>query len=153
MVLYNLVLVGLVWKFGHVEPKQTEFGCGCWNIWLDEYWLQEVPYTDFVMKYFQFAIVDQKMFSISGIKFSEINLHSLSIALYTLYAWHFQSKLDGWYGLYNPTGEIDFGGIKHLTNTNCDCQMYLIYIFADTHVRSFRLMVLRLKTWHILALL
>ena len=38
------------------------------------------------MKYFQFATVDQKMFSISSIKFSKINLHSLSIALYTLYA-------------------------------------------------------------------
>ena len=30
------------------------------------------------MKYFQSAIVDQEMFSISGIKFPKINLHSLS---------------------------------------------------------------------------
>ena len=86
------------------------------------------------MKYFQFAIADKKMFSISGVKLPKINLHSLSIALYThsLCLRYFQSKLNGWYGLYNPTGEINIGGIKNLTNTNCDYQMYWIYIFADT---------------------
>ena len=88
------------------------------------------------MKYFQFATADQKMFSISGVKLPKINLHSLSIALYihSLCLRYFQSKLIGWYGLYNPTGEINIGGIKNLTNTNCDYQMYWIYIFADTHM-------------------
>ena len=88
------------------------------------------------MKYFQFAIADKKMFSISGVKLPKINLHSLSIALYihSLCLRYFQSKLNGWCGLYNPTGEINIGGIKNLTNTNCDYQMYWIHIFADTHM-------------------
>ena len=98
MVLYNLVLVGLVCKFDQG---------------IEIFDLINVEYTDLVMKYFQFAIADQKMFSVSGVKLPKINLHSLSIALYihSLCLRYFQSKLNDWYGLYNPTGEINIGGI------------------------------------------